>query len=413
MKILIVSPTPTHPSSAGNRARVGAIARALKDARHTVHFALVPMEGGDIAVMNRFFEGKLTVLPYRAPSAHRGWGARLRRRVSALLGRVSAFVWGVDDWYDHGISAALADLHAKERFDAVIVVYVFLSKALDAFPDTVLKILDTNDRFADRHLHYLRRGQRPRWFSTTQEEERRGLARADVVIAIQETERQIFADALGEAARVVTIGHLVQMSDPLPLARRPCAVFVGSNNPINQDAVEYFVAEVLPRVRAMCSDFELWLVGDVCSRVADSKAVVKKGRVDDLATIYMQASLAVNPVRMGTGLNVKTVECMALGLPLVVTEAGSRGLEALRGKAFLNVPDDDPSAMADAISLFLRAPEAAAAYAREAHTAALAWNSAQHARLLALIEQSGLERTHSSKPNVKPEPPPVHRLERS
>ncbi|MPZ44194.1 MAG: glycosyltransferase [Betaproteobacteria bacterium] len=393
MKILIVSPTPTHPSSAGNRARVGAIARALKDARHTVHFALVPMESGDLAAMNRFFEGRLTVLPYRAPSAHRGWRTRLRRRVLAVLARASAYVWGVDDWYDNAISAALAELHAKERFDVVIVVYVFLSKALDALPDTVLKVLDTNDRFADRHLHYLRKGQTPRWFSTTQEEERRGLARADVVVAIQETERRIFSDILQDAARVVTIGHLVQISDPLLLARRPCAVFVGSDNPINQEAVEYFVAEVLPRVRTMCPNFELWLVGDVCRRIEDAVGIVKKGRVDDLATVYMEASLAVNPVRMGTGLNVKTVECLALGLPLVVTEAGSRGLEGLRGKAFLNVPDDDPSAMADAIVLLLREPEVAASYARKAHWAAHAWNGAQHAGLLALIEQ-GTARTN-------------------
>jgi polysaccharide biosynthesis protein PslH len=390
MKILIVSPTPTHPCFAGNRARVSAIARALKDARHTVHFGLVPMESGDVAEMNRFFEGRLTILPYRAPSAHRGWRTRLLRRVLAISSRENAYVWGVDDWYDNAISAALADLHAKEQFDVVIVVYVFLSKALDALPRTVLKMLDTNDRFADRHLHYLRMGQTPRWFSTTQEEERRGLARADVVVAIQESERRIFADLLQDAARVVTVGHVVQILDPLPLAGRPCAVFVGSDNPINQEAAEYFVAEVLPRVRAIWPSFEFWLVGDVCRKVKDAQAVVKKGRVDDLATVYAQASLAVNPVRMGTGLNVKTVECLGLGLPLVVTEAGSRGLEELRGKAFLNVPDDDPSAMANAIVLFLRAPETAAAYAREAHQAARAWNETQHARLLALVEQGAV-----------------------
>ena len=65
-----------------------------------------------------------------------------------------------------------------------------------------------------------------------------------------------------------------------------------------------------------------------------------------MAQSYAQGALVVNPVRMGTGLNIKTMECLALGVPLVVTESGSRGLENLRGRAFLAVADDDAAAMA-------------------------------------------------------------------
>jgi glycosyltransferase involved in cell wall biosynthesis len=369
------------------------LAQTLKDSGHEVHFGWIPLEDGDRTAVEEFFGGKVSVLPY-TPTVHQGRSAQFVRRVLRKLGSMRAYVWGLDDWYDDRVSPALAQLHQKQQFDAVIVVYVFMSKALEALPDTVLKVIDTNDRFADRHLHYIRAGQRaPLWYSTTAEEERRGLARAHVIMAIQETENRLFAQAMrGQETKVVTIGHILPVSQPLPLERKPAAVFVGSTNTINQDGVKYFIREVLPRIWEKQPDFELWLVGDICRTVADSRGVVKHGRVDNLAEVYAKAAMAVNPVRFGTGLNIKTVECLALGLPLVVTEAGSRGLEEFRESAFVMVANDDPGAMASAIISFLNDPELAQRYARQAHVAANTWNSIQRDNLLGLFDSAGAAR---------------------
>ena len=89
----------------------------------------------------------------------------------------------------------------------------------------------------------------------------------------------------------------------------------------------------------------------------------------------------VNPVRMGTGLNIKTMQCLALGVPLVVTESGSRGLENLRGRAFLAVADDDAAAMAAGVVRVLRAT-----LVREALAAAQAWNLVQLENLAGALQ---------------------------
>lgn len=390
MKILLVSPIPTHPTTAGNRARVRMLAQTLKESGHEVHFGLIPMEEGDRSAMGQFFDGKITVFPYR-PTARQGWLAQFARRLLRKLGSLRAYVWALDDWYDDQVSTSLAQLHAKQQFDAVIAVYVFISKALEVLPNTVLKVIDTNDRFADRHLHYIRAGQRaPLWYSTTPEEERRGLGRAHVVIAIQEAENRLFSQAMqGYETKVVTIGHMLPVGEPLPLARNSAAVFVGSTNTINQDGVRYFIREVLPRVWEMQPEFQLWLVGDICQTIADTKGVLKHGRVENLADVYSKAAMAVNPVRIGTGLNIKTVECLALGLPLVVTEAGCRGLEQFRESAFIMVANDDPKAMATAIVDFLNDPKLAQRYGWQAHAAAKTWNSMQRQNLLRLFDSAG------------------------
>jgi glycosyltransferase involved in cell wall biosynthesis len=289
--------------------------------------------------------------------------------------RPSAYVSGVDDWYDAGLTPQLEALHAQHGFDAVCVEYVFMSKALQAFPAGVVKILDTHDHFADRHLHYLRAGKQPEWFSTTPEDERCGLSRADVVLAIQDCEAALFASALQGRGRVVTVGHLLDMSQSVLLADAPSAVFVASGNSINVDGANAFIAEVLPLVRAEIADFELWLAGDVCLHVLDAPGVHKLGRVESVAQTYAQGALAVNPVRMGTGLNIKTMECLALGVPLVATASGSRGLENLRGRAFLVVADDGSEAMASEVIRVLRDDRLRASLVHEALNAAHQWNA--------------------------------------
>ena len=327
--------------------------------------------------MMKHFRNAFTELKYCVPQTVVGFKARLRRRVLRHLGRASAHVWDVDDWYDPGLTPQLAALHAQHGFDAVCVEYVFMSKALEAFPAGVVKILDTHDCFADRHLHYLRAGKQPEWFSTTPEGERTGLVRADVVLAIQDSEAALFASALRGQAGVLTVGHLLDMSQSVLLADAPRAVFVASGNSINVDGANVFIEDVLPLVRAEIPDFELWLAGDVCVHAFDASGVRKLGRVNSVAQTYAQGALAVNPVRMGTGLNIKTMECLALGVPLVATASGSRGLENLRGQAFLAVPDDNAAAMAAAVIRLLRDIALRMTLVQGALSAARAWNIKQ------------------------------------
>jgi hypothetical protein len=172
MKVLMLSPVPTHTKIAGNRARILMLVDSSRAAGLTVHFAWAP-----------------------------------------------AYISDLDDWYDVGLTPQLAALHAQHGFDALFVEYVFLSKALEAFPAGVVKILDTHDRFAGPHLNYLLAGRQPEWFATTPQGEVTGQA--------------------------LTVGHLLDMSQSVLLAVAPRAVFVTSGNKINVDGVNTFIAAVL------------------------------------------------------------------------------------------------------------------------------------------------------------------------
>jgi glycosyltransferase involved in cell wall biosynthesis len=392
MKVLIISPTPTHPTTAGNRARIKALVSSIRMLGHDVHFAFVPMEDGDAAAMRSYFNSKFSILPYRLPKKRTSIINRCVRAIRRFRGDERAYIWGIDDWYDPRVTHAVGLLETQNTFDVVLVEYVFLSRVLEAFPDSTLKIIDTHDTFSNRHRKYLEAGKRPEWFSITIADERSALLRAHTVIAIQEGEGNFFKNILRSEREIVTVGHLADTANTPHFSEIPAAIFIGSANSINVDGINHFIRAVLPLVRSSCSDFSLILAGDVCEMAQDAEGVRKFGRVSEISEIYRLGSVGINPVRMGTGLNIKTIECLSLGVPLVVTETGSRGLENTEQEAFVVVADDDPRAMAAAIIDLLDKPQRRRELAQNALRLAQELNNLQVGKLeniLRLWESTG------------------------
>ncbi|NRB47195.1 MAG: glycosyltransferase family 4 protein [Saprospiraceae bacterium] len=58
------------------------------------------------------------------------------------------------------------------------------------------------------------------------------------------------------------------------------------------------------------------------------------GYVPNLQSIFNDIDIMINPVQMGAGLKIKSVEAMANGLPLVTTTHSATGLMKAKGKGF-------------------------------------------------------------------------------
>lgn len=387
-KVLFVSDVPSHPSTAGNRARIRALVDAAERLGHEAHFAALLRPGARLdPAMARRYGPRLHELPFRR-RRDLSWAAgHARRRWGRWLRSDAGWRWGLDAWYDERLDDRLQTLQQREAFDVVVIEYVYLSRAALAFGAGVRKVIDTHDRFTDRHRLSLQAGASYDWFSLSAADERRGLARADVVLAIQQDEAAAFAQLLAGTTTVVeTVGHVFDPDETVARTRAPRALLVGSDNVLNVEGARYFADHVLPHIRSRLPGFELLVAGDVGRAIADALDVHKLGRVPAIAEAYAQAAVALNPVRSGTGLCIKTLETMAFGLPLVTTRSGARGLEAWAGRAFSMVPDDDPRAMADAVCALLGDVAGADAMGRSARIAALEINGEQLAALRRVLE---------------------------
>lgn len=333
--ILIVSPTPTHPATAGNRVRIAALADAMRQLGYDVDLLYLARESGDLDAMRAAWGEGLTVVESR-PEA-RGLVRRLRRaarRLGRRAGVDAAWRFGIDEWYEPGLDRALRALLQRTRYAAVMVEYVFLSRALEAVPPGTLRILDTHDVFSNRHRMYLAEGRTPAWFSCSPQQEARALGRADVVVAIKESEADYFRTLT--PGPVVTVGHIARALTPscVPDAGRHTIAILGSANAINLESTRWFVTEVLPGIRRRVPDVSVVVAGSVCEGLDDAPGVRRLGVVDDVGDVYRSAAVVVNPMRYGTGLKIKTVEAMGYGKALVTTPVGAEGLERSAGPGF-------------------------------------------------------------------------------
>jgi sugar transferase (PEP-CTERM/EpsH1 system associated) len=152
-----------------------------------------------------------------------------------------------------------------------------------------------------------------------------------------------------------------------PSGTETCApknlVFTGSMDWLpNEDAIRYFVHEVLPIVRQRVPDVTLTVVGrnpspSLIDLAEKDASIVVTGRVDDVRPYIEQAAVYVVPLRIGGGTRLKIYEAMAMEKPIVSTTIGAEGLPLNNGSELLLA--DTAESFANSVVQLLDEPELA------------------------------------------------------
>jgi len=177
-------------------------------------------------------------------------------------------------------------------------------------------------------------------------------------------------------------------AEPIPqdeatLVGRQGLIFVaGFGHPPNVDAAQWFVREVMPRLRSRIPGIRLALVGsnptdEVLGLRGEGVEVTGYVPDEELAERYRKARLAVAPMRFGGGVKGKVVEAMWHGVPCVTTSTGVQGLAGARDS--LPVADE-ADAFADLVlrylqddHLWLECSRAEQAFVKAHYTEAAQW----------------------------------------
>lgn len=122
-------------------------------------------------------------------------------------------------------------------------------------------------------------------------------------------------------------------------------LFTGNfNYPPNIEGATYLVNEILPILRQKGFDLRLMLSGsDPHPRIKAlaSDRVTVTGWVDDIRTSYAQSKIFVAPMFIGTGLQNKLLEAMAMELPCITTKLANNALGATDEKNILLAEESD------------------------------------------------------------------------
>jgi polysaccharide biosynthesis protein PslH len=197
--------------------------------------------------------------------------------------------------------------------------------------------------------------------------EQQALARFDLVLAVSEADRRTFErlypDALKRPAHVVQTGVDTSYFAPVPTPSKGPAhlVFTGSMDWLpNEDAMLYFVREMLPLIRQAEPNTTLSIIGraptPAVRRLADEAGITVTGRVDDVRPHVAEGSVYVVPLRIGGGTRLKIFEAMSMAKAVVSTTIGAEGLPVKTGHNI--VIADEPAAFAQAVVELVRNPDA-------------------------------------------------------
>ena len=203
-------------------------------------------------------------------------------------------------------------------------------------------------------------------------------ARADASLFVSEAEAGLFRRNTG-ARRVHAIenGIDTELFDPAARFERVDAgpgliVFTGQMDyRPNIEAVRWFAAEIMPRVRAAHPDACFAVVGrnptDAVKALA-SQSVTVTGEVPDVRGWLTAAAVVVAPLKLARGIQNKVLEAMAMGRPVVASAAAAEGIDHDGTIAV----GETAAEMVEAVTSLLSDREKAAALGRAARARVIA-----------------------------------------
>ncbi len=124
-------------------------------------------------------------------------------------------------------------------------------------------------------------------------------------------------------------------------------LFVGSlSSPNNQAGLAWYLHEVHPRLRAALPDVRVLIAGrapppQVLRKLAEA-GIETLPDPATIAPLFARARVLMNPIHHGSGVNIKTIDMLASGRPVVTTTKGARGLPPVVADRLI-LADDAPA----------------------------------------------------------------------
>ena len=355
MKILIVASDFPWPKIQGGHLRLTAAIDALADLGETDLFALYDYRRSDLSLPPTVTVGRLKTV------ARHGTPHQIRRRTAWLARRgipLEVVMQGTDTAARRQFESWVANQYDLVWFDRAAT---FEQMGRPHLGPTIVDLHDLEDEKALSRVRVIRAG-RSRGFSTATF--RRTVAVAQARLNARDW-RRFQRSVAGGVDRVVLCSNLdvgrsgltnaVVVPNTYERPERAVGHADVSHPPVvlfqatfdyapNMDAVDWFIAEVAPRLWLRVPELEVRLVGSPVPGVERQHrppAVRVVGVVPDMEPELARADVAIVPLRYGSGTRLKILESFAHRVPVVSTTIGAEGLQVEDGTHLLLA--DDPA----------------------------------------------------------------------
>jgi glycosyltransferase involved in cell wall biosynthesis len=175
--------------------------------------------------------------------------------------------------------------------------------------------------------------------------EKNACIKSDLIVACSEQDKNDYMKLYGiDSHKIVVVPNATDTQRFSPVSdeekrkykekfslTRPVAFFVGSQYGPNIDAARFIIKKIAPRL----PQYDFVIAGSVINAVHD---IISRQRLPpnihlhlastnaELDDLLKTADIALNPMSKGSGIQIKMLDYFAMGLPVVSTSIGARGL---------------------------------------------------------------------------------------
>ncbi len=185
-----------------------------------------------------------------------------------------------------------------------------------------------------------------RYLPSVYKREKKLVQEADLVFATSEMERNSFLSLYNPDPQKIKLApNGVNPEEWNRRTPRPggniTALFIGANYPPNIDSVRY----IIDHLADQCPDIQFIVAGTCCKTFERSTKsnVQLLGKIShqQKLELFAHVDIAINPMFLGAGVNIKTIEFLSAGIPLLSTRFGTRGLNLVDSKHYYRAEKED------------------------------------------------------------------------
>ncbi|HBC86805.1 MAG TPA: hypothetical protein DCZ94_07620 [Lentisphaeria bacterium] len=320
-KMLMIVPEYPFPCKCGMTFRIGDMCRNISDVVELHLFVCGTGKESNSLEGKELFKS-ISFAPVTASGNwfHETWLKAYRRIAKPLFDNKI--------YLSEHVLKKLSDMQREYAYDIVMVHTLLLSRALKAFPRHVLRILDPHDIWYQRYLEFLKIGKGPLLLHFRNLEREMELYKnVDLAIAISLWDWEFMTNH-GIHPLYVPISF---KPNPLPekIPQGADILYASGNGYANIDAIHFFIKEILPAVKRAVPEVR-FMISNACDELkreySGCEVIKTLPYFEDIREAYQLADLVVVPLRVGSGLKIKVIECFSLGKPVILSSSAAQGI---------------------------------------------------------------------------------------
>ncbi|MES2352836.1 MAG: glycosyltransferase family 4 protein [Pseudomonadota bacterium] len=266
----------------------------------------------------------------------------MRNQIKRKIRRIEYYLYNRLRQYPHHyfygghpkIMAQLANIVKRNHYDVVQAEYWYMGKLFEFIDADIYKTIDTHDVLFDKkrqEIFHQYNDNPPvskrQELAKYRELELKYLKLADLIISISMADKQTFDNLhLGNDNLLVPIGQDVEhfKNGALLNPQENVVLFYGSmGGQENIDAFFRLWRGIFPRIKQMVPDAKLLVLGanppQSIKSLHNGQEVIVTGFVDDVRGYLSRAKVAVIPLNVAAGFRGRSVDVMAMEVPVVGT----------------------------------------------------------------------------------------------